>query len=240
MKTKLALLAAFLVAACGKPADPSAARLIVKGATVRLLVESLDGLETTITHKIEALDGFTTASDLTGTGNEAALTVIFRVPAAKLDVAMKEIESVAKKVESRAVRGEDFTEEFVDLEAQRVNLTATRDRLLAMLEKATRVSEAMEVNKGLNDVQGQLEKVAGRMKYLQQNSSLSTVTATFYPESHTSIESGWRPMEVARVALIGLLSVLQAFGNLAIFVFVFAPLWGPPVWILRRRRALSR
>jgi hypothetical protein len=109
-----------------------------------------------------------------------------------------------------------------------------------MLEKATRVSEALEVNKGLNEVQGQLEKVAGRLKYLQQNSSLSTVTATFYPESHTSVESGWRPLEVARIALNSLLGVLQFLGSVVIVVIVFAPLWAPPVWIYRRRRALGR
>lgn len=240
MKIKLALLAAFLVVACGRSPDPGSARLIVKGATVRLLVESLDGLESTITRKVEALEGFTTASDLTGTGNDAALTIVFRVPAAKLDVALKEIESLAKKVESRAVRGEDLTEEFVDLEAQRVNLTATRDRLLALMEKSTRVEDALEVNKGLGEVQGQLEKIAGRMKYLQQSSSLSTVTATFYPESRTDLQSGWRPLEVARVALNGLLGVFMALGNLAIFVVVFAPVWGPPIWIYRRRRALQR
>lgn len=61
--------------------------------------------------------------------------------------------------------------------------------------------------------------------------------ATFYPESQTTLEGGWRPMEVTRLALKSLLAVLQFLGSVAIFVIVFAPLWAP-VWIFRRRRAL--
>ena len=203
MKNPLLLVAALLGfgVACGsRTPDASTARILVRGATVRALVETLDGLEATLTQKVAALDGFTTGSELTGTGNNAALTVVYRVPAAKLDVAMTTLESLATRVDSRQVKGEDFTEEYVDLEAQRTNLTATRDRLLVLLEKATKVEDALEVNKGLTEVQGQLEKLAGRTKYLQQASALSTVTATFYP------------LEVARVALSSLLAVLQFLG----------------------------
>jgi hypothetical protein len=87
---------------------------------------------------------------------------------------------------------------------------------------------------GLTEVQGQLEKVTGRMKYLQQSSSLSTVTATFSLASRE-----WKPLEVARLALESLLAVLQFLGSVAIFALVFAPLWAP-LWIYRRRRALVR
>ncbi|MDP3156822.1 MAG: DUF4349 domain-containing protein [Archangium sp.] len=244
MKNPILLVAVLLGfgAACGRQSpDASTARLLVRGATVRALVETLDGLEATIARKVTALGGFTTASELTGTGNNAALTVVFRVPAERLDVAMTTLESLAKRVDSRQVKGEDFTEEYVDLEAQRTNLTATRDRLHVLLDKATRVEDALEVNKGLTEVQGQLEKIAGRTQYLQQASALSTVTATFYPESNTTVRSDeWRPLEVARVALSRLLAVLQFLGSAVIVMGVFVPLWGPPVWFLRRRRARAR
>lgn len=237
MRAHLAIASIFLVVACARQTPSDAAKILVKGATIRALVGSLDGLEATIARNIKALGGFTTASDLTGTGDDAALTVVFRVPAAKLDVALTTIESLAKRVDSRQVRGEDFTEEYVDLEAQRANLTATRDRLLALLDKATKVDDALEVNKGLTEVQGQLEKLSGRTKYLQQAAALSTVTATFYPESNTSVDAGgWRPLEVARVALRSLIGVLQFLASAAIVILVFSPLWAPPVWLIRRRK----
>jgi hypothetical protein len=80
------------------------------------------------------------------------------------------------------------------------------------------------------------------MKYLQQAAALSTVTVTFYPESNTAVmdASGWRPLEVARVSLRGLVMLLQALGNLAIALAVFAPLWVPAWWLLRRGRRTAR
>jgi hypothetical protein len=135
------------------------------------------------------------------------------------------------------------TEEYVDLDAQLRNLEATRNRLLGFLEKAVKVEDALEVNRALTDIQGQIERIQGRMKYLKQSAALSTVTVTFYPESKTPVveEGAWRPAEVARRALRALLGFFKFLANLAIVLAIFAPVWLPLYLLLRwwrkRRRA---
>lgn len=223
MNTRVALLGLVVFGSCSRSSlEPP---VLIRGATLRALVASLDGLETRLARDVEALGGFTTSSDR----NDASLTVAFRVPVAKLDEAMRAIEALAQRVDDRQVRGDDFTEEYVDLEAQRANLTATRDRLLVLLEKSTRVEDALEVSRGLTEVQGQLEKVSGRRTYLQQAAALSTVTVTFHQERD------WRPLEVGRSAVRGLRSVLQFLASALIVALVFSPLWAPLAWFLRRR-----
>ncbi|MDP1826520.1 MAG: DUF4349 domain-containing protein [Archangium sp.] len=220
------------MSACGRAAPEAIPRVLIRGATLRALVDTFDGLEATLGQKVSALGGFTTSSEL----SDASLTVVFRVPAAKLELALSEVAALTRRVDTRQVRADDFTEEYVDLEAQRKNLTATRDRLLLLLEKATKVDDALEVNRGLTEVQGQLERLTGRIKFLEQGAALSTVTATFYPQTTTSLDgTDWRPLEVARVALRSLLSVVQFLASALIVLVVFAPLWGPPVWFIRRR-----
>lgn len=237
MNARVALVAWVLLGSCAKSSMDAPARLLVRGATLQLLVASLDGLEAKVARDVEALGGFTTSSELSGTGDGAALSVAFRVPAAKLDEAMHAVEAHAHRVESKQLRGDDFTEAFVDLESQRTNLTATRDRLLALLEKSARVEDALAVNKGLSEVQGELEKLEGRMKYLRQAAALSTVTVTFRPESSVG---EWRPVEVARTSARALLAVLQFLGSALIVVLVFSPVWAPLAWVLRRKRVHSR
>jgi hypothetical protein len=222
-----------LMSACDRSSPDAVPRVLIRGATLRALVDDFDGLETTLAQKITALGGFTTSSEL----SDASLTVVFRVPAAKLELALSEIAALTRRVDTRQVRADDFTEEYVDLEAQRRNLIAARDRLLLLLGQATKVDDALEVNRGLTEVQGQLEKLTGRIKFLEQGAALATVTATFYPQSTTSLGgTDWRPLEVARVALRSLFSVVQFLANTVIVLAVFAPLWGPPVWFFRRRR----
>lgn len=229
MKTPLRLAWALLLvsAACAQHSLP--ARVLVRGATLQLVVANLEGLEASLAERIARLDGFTTRSERT----ESGLTVSFRVPAAKLELALASVESLASSVESREVHGEDVTEEYVDLEAQLANLTASRTRLLVLLDQAQKVEDALEVNKGLTDVQGQLERIAGKKKLLEQSSALSLVTATFSPERRAA---DWRPMVVARGAVLALIRCLELLASAAIVAVIFSPLWAPAVWLFRRRR----
>lgn len=141
------------------------------------------------------------------------------MPSARLDDAMRSLEARARNVEAREVRGDD-------LDARRANLTATRERRLALLEKSTRAEDALAVKKGVSEVQLEFEKVAGRIKYLQQAAALSTVTATCSPQRGAG---EWRPLEVAHTSA----SVLQLIGSALIVALV---LWGPLAWFLRRKK----
>ena len=227
MKTlSVCVVSALLVVSAGCAQRSAPARVLVRGATLQLVVANLEGLEASLAERIARLDGFTTRSQQTDSG----LSVSFRVPAPKLELALASVEALASSVEAREVHGEDVTEEYVDLEAQLANLTASRTRLLALLDQAVKVEDALEVNQGLTEVQGQLERVAGKKKFLEQSSALSTVTATFSPAAD------WKPMVVARGAARALISCLQLLGSAAIFGVIFSPLWAPAAWLIRRRR----
>lgn len=229
MKRTLAgvtLLVLFLVS-CAQQSAP-VERILVRTAQVRALVQSVDGLEDRLRTKVEALGGF-----MTGSQHDSELTVSFRVPTAKLESALGEIESMAKRVESRQVKGEDFTEEYVDSQAQLANLEATRERLRGLLERASSVEEALKVNTALTEVQGQIEKLSGRTAYLKQAAALSSVTVSFVPER---VASAWRPLEVASESAHALGAIAQLLVNTVIVFAVFSPLWAPIVWLIRRRR----
>jgi hypothetical protein len=231
-------------ATAGAPGGPAIQRLIVRTAEFRVLVERVEGVEPKLQKRVEELGGFIVKAEKSGTGDSATLSFTFRVPADKFDAALSSVEALAKRVDFRRVGGEDVTEEYVDLEAQLRNLEATRSRLLGFLEKAVKVEDALEVNRALTDIQGQIERIQGRMKYLKQSAALSTVSVSFYPESKTPVveEGGWRPGEVARRALRALLGFFKFLVNLAIVLAVFSPVWLPLYLLLRswRRRRRER
>lgn len=224
------LLVLFLVS-CAKQREP-VERILVRTAQVRALVQSVDGLEDRLRTKVEALGGF-----MTGSEHDELLTLSFRVPTAKLETALSEIEAMSKRVESRQVKGEDFTEEYVDSQSQLANLEATRERLRGLLERSSSVEEALKVNTALSDVQGQIEKLAGRTTYLKQAAALSSVTVSFVPEQSVA---AWRPLEVATNSAHALGAIAQVLANLVIVTVVFSPLWAPVVWFVRRRRARAQ
>jgi hypothetical protein len=88
------------------------------------------------------------------------------------------------------------------------------------------------VNQALSDVQGQIERIKGRMQYLQRSAAMSTITAELRPvPPPPSIieEDGWQPINVAREALRGLLGFGQELVNLLIVLGIWTPVWLPVV-----------
>jgi len=218
-------------------------RLVIKTADLSLQVDSARDAEASLRTLVGQLGGYVVKVETSGTDESMSSHVIFRVPAERFDQALSGVQGLAKKVLARTVGGDDVTEEFVDLQARLGNLEATRDRLQSFLDKADTVDDALKVNQSLSDLQGQIEQLKGRKKFLEQSASLSTISVTLSPLPTIAPiveDEGWQPLGVARNALRGLVSFGQGLATLVIVVLVWAPVWLPlalfGLWISRRLR----
>ena len=151
-------------------------------------------------------------------------------------------------VTSKTVSGEDVTEEYYDLTAELDNQVEVRGRLLQLLKQAVKVSDAVTVEEQLERVGANLNRIKGRMKYLETMSSLCTVNATFHGEERAAASDGflnwslvshgfWRAAQLLVNVFFILLQVLVVAIPLAIVVGASA--WGIVrlVRIIQRKRA---
>jgi hypothetical protein len=220
---------------------PRAERLIIRSAELRMRVENVDAAESGLKSNVDKLGGYVLSARKTGSGDTASLQVTFRVPAERFEDALDATQALAKVVDAKNVTGQDVTEEYVDLDAQLRNLEATRARLLTFLDKAVKVDDALAVQRALTDIQGQIERIAGRIKYLRQSAALSTIEVYLFPETKTPVLSseGWHPGETGRVAMRGLVEFAKFLANALIVLAIWTPVWGPIlllVWWMKRRR----
>ncbi|HMQ31560.1 MAG TPA: DUF4349 domain-containing protein [Chloroflexaceae bacterium] len=234
----------------GTAADPQAQqpagqRLVIKNASISLEVESVAAAEAQIRARAEQLGGYVVSVQTRGSDEYMSSVVTFRVPAQRFEDALSGVEGLARKVLGRTVGGEDVTEEFVDLESRLRNLEATRDRLLDLLDQAVRVEDALQVNQALTEVQGEIEHIQGRMKFLTQSAAFSTITADLQPVPPPPTiytEDAWQPLRVAQEALAGLVEFGQGLASLAIVLVVWSPVWVPLLllarWVARRLDAV--
>jgi hypothetical protein len=217
-------------------AQPAAQRMVVKTAQVTLQVAKVPEAEASIRARAEQLGGYVVSVQTSGSGDDQTSTITFRVPADKFTAALADVEGLASKVLSRNLGGEDVTEEFVDLESRLRNLEATRDRLLDLLNKSTTVEDALQVNSALTDVQGQIEQIQGRMKYLKESAAMATISATIQPVPPLPAiipEQGWQPLLIAREALGGLVGFGQGLLGLLIVLLIWTPVWLPLLLLAR-------
>ncbi|MBN1319799.1 MAG: DUF4349 domain-containing protein [Thermoleophilia bacterium] len=126
--------------------------------------------------------GYLVSSSAYASGDEDSLksgTVAIRVPSASFNQALGDAGKLGT-LKQQSLSTQDVTEEYVDLEARITNAEANVNSLVALLEKAKTVDEILYVRSVLTDAQGELEQLKGRLRYLDEHTSFSTITMTIY------------------------------------------------------------
>lgn len=123
--------------------------------------------------------GYVVSSGTAGTKHHSA-TVVIRVPAAQFRKTMDALRLLGSgKVLSDQRTGEDVGQQFVDLGARARNLKAQSRALIRLMNRAVSVSDTIRVQNELFQVQGQIEELEGRLRYLHDQADMSTITLDF-------------------------------------------------------------
>ena len=230
-------------------------RKIIKNADMRLLVKDTDIAIDRSTQIVTDLGGYIVSSrtwyqDYYG-NNLRYATITIGVPVDQFERALQRFRDLAIRVLDENASGEDVTDQYVDLQSQLQNLEATRARIQEFLKDAKTVDEALRINQQLSDIEGQIEQIKGRMNYLADRASFSTITINFEPEfpiltptptptitstftpRPTSTPVPWKPGETFSSAKKALTISYQGIINLLIWVIVVVlPILLPPIIIL--------
>ena len=101
--------------------------------------------------------------------------ISIRVPSDVLDDTIAELRALANRVEAEDTTSRDVTDEYVDLGARLTNQQATHEALLKLLERAEEVDTALAVQRDLSRVQEEVERLSGRIKFLEESSAFSII-----------------------------------------------------------------
>lgn len=137
---------------------------------VRTLVESEGGY-------IAGTDAQASPTDTAENSSIRTGVISFMVPAAHFDDAIDQLSKVGK-VQSEHITGTDVSAQYVDLNARLVNAQAQLDAMRALLKQATNINDIIAVQNQIGQITAQIEQLKGQIKYLDDNTSYSTVAVT--------------------------------------------------------------
>ncbi len=100
-----------------------------------------------------------------------------RIPADRLETAMGSAGELCNVV-SRSTDVADVTESYTDTEARLKTLRLQEERLLAILSKATQLTDVLELESRLSDVRYQIESYEATLRNLDSRISYSTLHIT--------------------------------------------------------------
>lgn len=158
--------------------------------------------------------GYVFSSDSYASGEEDSMksgTIAIRIPASAFDNALSDAGKLGE-LKNQSIQTEDVTEEYVDLQAHITNSEAHVASLLALLAKANTIDEILQVQQYLNAAQAELEQLKGRLRYLDEHTSYSTLTMSIY---ETGVEvTSTKEWGFVRALKDGLHNLVGAFNSI--------------------------
>lgn len=210
---------------------PAAPERVIKTADLRLEVEDGDLARTLREGRAiaEAAGGYVTATSVDGADRRYGEFTI-RVPAERFEETLSDLEALGK-IDGEDVRGEDVSEEFVDLEARLRNATAQEEVLFRLYDRSTSIADTIRVQRELEDVQLEIERLRGRLRFLEDRTDLSTISVFVTEAGAVTADAGpfekaWDTARKTFVAIVsgaivsvGFVVPLAAFALIAYLVF---------------------
>lgn len=227
----------------------AATRKIIRNAELVVESEATDAAYKQIASLAESNGGFVVESEAsqrgesTDPGKQIVSTTV-RVPAAQFEATIESIRRLGSRVLQDRRTGQDVTEEYIDLEARVLTKKALEAQFLEIMKRAEKVSDALEVQRQLAEVRGEIERVEGRRRFLENQSALSTIKVTLRPPpslvgGETGFFSGIREAigdGVSAAVTIVLVLIRIVVAMLPVVLFVLLPLFLLGRYLLRRRR----
>jgi len=153
---------------------------IIKESYLEFETKDLDKTYDNIVRYVKQNNGFIQNDNARKNYNRNSRSLILRVPTKGFQTT---IDSISKSVEffdTKRISAKDVTEEFIDLEARLKAKKTLEERYLQLLTKAKNVKEMLEIERELSSIREEIEAKEGRLNYLNDKVSLSTINIDFY------------------------------------------------------------
>ena len=217
-------------------------RKIIRNAELGLEAESPEDTQRRIAGIAESKNGFVVESNQTSSDSRLntrdVVNMSIRVPADQFQATLEEIRQAAGRVVSETVKGQDVTEEFIDIEAQIKAKKALEAQFMEIMKRANTVEDALDVQRQLADVRGEIERIEGRLRFLENQSALSTIKVRIQtPAAISSNTTGftYRLAESIGDGVDIALNFVLGLVTLVIGVLPFALFIGLPGFLIGRR-----
>ena len=141
--------------------------------------EDMDAALSSLNQQIRELNGYIQEQNIRNGSSysssryrSASLTV--RIPAEQLDTFTTSLTEFTNVVSSNR-SAEDITLSYVDTETRITALETERDRLLELMEQAETMSDLLEIESRLTDVNYELERYGSRLRTMDNQVSYATI-----------------------------------------------------------------
>jgi hypothetical protein len=156
-------------------------QMVIYQADLQLRVKKFEQTLQKLEAQVEKYGGYIAESNVSKEGvDQVSGSITVRIPQTNFQAFLHEAEGQAAEVLQRTITGTDVTEEYVDLDSRLKSKRVVEERLISFMQSAEKTEDLLKISADLAAVQEEIESIQGRMKYLENQTSLSTVHISLY------------------------------------------------------------
>ena len=199
---------------------------IIKTADIKIQVKNYNDSRKKILSLVNQIGAYVQSENQTNYNASIDNIMVIRVKSEEFDNLVEKLLEESIYVDSKKIVADDITEEFVDVQARLKSKKETELQYIELLKKAKTINEILYVQQYIKPIREEIESFEGRLKYMNDKASYSTINLTFYEKipytMAPSVENGF----LYRIgkAFSGGWNVLLSF-----FIGIVA-LW--PLWLI--------
>lgn len=217
---------------------------IIKRATINIEVADYKAAKHAIDSIIGAYKAYALNENYQQEPSRLSNSLEIKVDAAKFDLLLASLAGVAKNVDNQYIETSDVTEEYIDIQAHISNKRKVERTYIRLLNSATEIEDILKIEGELGKIRSEIESIQGRLKYIEQQVQLSSISLYVYqnvkvtPSSQSFLTLGERIANGLRYGWMGIVWFV-------VMLFTIWPLWviALAVFIaikLHRRRSMLK
>lgn len=197
-------------------------RKVIKKGEITFQTKSIDETTAFITKTLSELNSYISADNKYSSDNRITQRLEIRVPASGFDDLLKRISDNAGRIDSRNVQVQDVTEEYIDIESRIKTKKELESRYKELLSKAGKVEEMLSIERELGTLRSDIESIEGRLKYLSDQVSLSTLTVEYYELGSSTLNFSSKLGQAVAMGWRFFLSFIIGIVHLWVFLVIIA------------------
>jgi hypothetical protein len=199
---------------------------IIRNGNLTIESEDLKSSRTTLDTLVTYHGGYISSETFNDQEDQLSYQITCRIPAEKFDLFISGLEAGPDKIISKSVNANDITEQYYDVKIRLENERQVEKRYLELLGQARTVKDILDIEEKLGKVRQEIESKEGRLRYLDNQVSYSTLNIWIYQKKDRKYEPERREGFGQRLKK----SLHKGWLGLVDFILFFLRLW--PLWIV--------
>ncbi len=203
---------------------PNVEPKVIKTANVSIEVSDYLISRQRVDSIVQKHKGYITNESYQETESIRSNNITIRIPYQNFNALLTDLAKIAKKVDYQNIFTQDVTEEYIDVKTRLDNKLELERTYRKHLREAKNIEDILKIENELAEIRSEIESAQGRLKYIDNQVNLSTVSLYIYQKLEyryipEALPSFWQRLQE------GVHSGWKGFSWFIILIFKLWPLW---------------